>query len=290
MTPDVESFRGCLLGGALGDALAYGKPAEHGDDAPFDLARENPAPISCMTQQTLFTAEGLLRGQRRIEQRGFGDPVDSVSRALLRWADTQGEPAERELFDRGWLVDEPLLRAARTLDPTWAAVVRAAPCGLAARSAEIAFSLARDTAALTHRDAASYLGAGYFATVLWHLIRGKALPDAMTASDAVLVAQRSTEMLHVRHGDGPLALAFACAHAVDRHQPRAFEQAVWRAARQSEAAACLTGSLLGATPGHGALPTLWLQQLELRDVIDRIATDLYGAMIAGRTSRAYPPN
>ncbi len=82
--------RGCLLGGALGDAL--GAPVEfesikrirrqHGPEGLTGLVpdwRGKVGLITDDTQMTLFTVEGLIRG---------GD-VAAVRRAYLRWLDTQ---------------------------------------------------------------------------------------------------------------------------------------------------------------------------------------------------------
>ncbi|WP_436758897.1 ADP-ribosylglycohydrolase family protein [Streptosporangium sp. V21-05] len=85
-----DRVRGCLLGGALGDAL--GAPVEfesikrirgqHGPEGLTGLVpdwRGKVGLITDDTQMTLFTVEGLIRG---------GD-VAAVRRAYLRWLDTQ---------------------------------------------------------------------------------------------------------------------------------------------------------------------------------------------------------
>jgi hypothetical protein len=43
--------------------------------------------------------------------------------------------------------------------------------------------------------------------------------------------------------------------------------------------------------GAGAMPSRWLEQVELGDVIDRIARDLHGAVALGELPdpEAYPP-
>ncbi|MFI6507087.1 ADP-ribosylglycohydrolase family protein [Streptosporangium sp. NPDC050855] len=89
-----DRVRGCLLGGALGDAL--GAPVEFesigrirrqygsgGLTGPVPDWRGKVGLITDDTQMTLFTVEGLLRG---------GD-VDAVRRAYLRWLDTQEHPS-----------------------------------------------------------------------------------------------------------------------------------------------------------------------------------------------------
>jgi len=96
-------FRGCLLGGACGDAL--GAPVEFmsrsdilqafGPDgiAAFAPAFGRRGAITDDTQMTLFTAEGLLRGAVSGDRgRGFHAALlRSVAQAYLRWLRTQGE-------------------------------------------------------------------------------------------------------------------------------------------------------------------------------------------------------
>ncbi|MEU4832230.1 ADP-ribosylglycohydrolase family protein [Streptosporangium sp. NPDC023615] len=85
-----DRVRGCLLGGALGDALGApvefesigrirGRYGRGGLTGPVPDWRGKVGLITDDTQMTLFTVEGLLRG---------GD-VDAVRRAYLRWLDTQ---------------------------------------------------------------------------------------------------------------------------------------------------------------------------------------------------------
>ncbi|MFC4061980.1 ADP-ribosylglycohydrolase family protein [Planomonospora corallina] len=91
--PYGSRVRGCLLGGAVGDAL--GNPVEF-DSLARIRARYGPAGLTAMveteitddTQMTLFTAEGLIRARLH-----SGDPLTSVSDAYLRWLDTQSRTA-----------------------------------------------------------------------------------------------------------------------------------------------------------------------------------------------------
>ncbi|NMC73131.1 MAG: ADP-ribosylglycohydrolase family protein [Geobacteraceae bacterium] len=109
-----ETFAGCLLGGAAGDALGW--PVEFlslaeirrrfGPEGIRDFAETEGGigAITDDTQMTLFTAEGLLREYRR--SRETGAPADypvAIYRAYLRWLHTQGEvsrdPAFRDCLD-----------------------------------------------------------------------------------------------------------------------------------------------------------------------------------------------
>lgn len=80
---DRDKFRGCLIGGATGDALGYAveflregqifrKYGERGI-TEYELIG-GVAQISDDTQMTLFTANGLLLGMTRGMTRGVGDP------------------------------------------------------------------------------------------------------------------------------------------------------------------------------------------------------------------------
>jgi ADP-ribosylglycohydrolase len=97
-----ERFRGCLLGGAVGDALGAAVEFMHRTDilawfGPGGIRDYVPVDgrlgaITDDTQLTLFCAEGLLRaftqGAWPPEQPAFGQ---ERARAYLRWLATQGE-------------------------------------------------------------------------------------------------------------------------------------------------------------------------------------------------------
>jgi ADP-ribosyl-[dinitrogen reductase] hydrolase len=104
-----DKYAGCLLGGAVGDALGW--PVEFlsmteirrkfGPDGIQDFVETagGVGAITDDTQMTLFTAEGLLRGYRySIETGAEPDYVASVYRAYLRWLHTQGEASRDPNF------------------------------------------------------------------------------------------------------------------------------------------------------------------------------------------------
>ena len=118
-------YQGCLLGGAVGDAL--GAPVEFlsrteilgrfGTQGIVDFA---PAygklgAITDDTQMTLFTAEGALRAYVRSALRGIGHPPGVIHKAYLRWLHTQGEHGawERNLRLTGWLINQKELFSPR---------------------------------------------------------------------------------------------------------------------------------------------------------------------------------
>ena len=95
----LNNFKGCLIGGAVGDALGY--PVEflnikqikniYGEDGIIEFKLHNgEAIISDDTQMTLFTANGILIGKIRAKMRGIvGGYEIYVYQAYLDWLDTQ---------------------------------------------------------------------------------------------------------------------------------------------------------------------------------------------------------
>ncbi|WP_407364588.1 ADP-ribosylglycohydrolase family protein (plasmid) [Pseudomonas luteola] len=123
----LERFKGCLLGGAVGDAL--GAPVEFmsrheildrfGPDGITRYARAfgGLGRITDDTQMTLFTAEGLIRGWVRGCQRGITTYTGVTAHAYFRWLRTQGLSSTRTVdFDgetTGWLYSQLALHSQR---------------------------------------------------------------------------------------------------------------------------------------------------------------------------------
>ena len=139
--PDTVSdrFLGCLLGGAVGDAL--GAPVEfmsrseilrvYGPEGvtSYRTAYGRLGAITDDTQMTLFTAEGLLRGWVRACQKGITTYSGVTAHAYLRWLRTQGESndnaLELGLNEPGWLMLHPELHARRAPGNTCLSALRA---------------------------------------------------------------------------------------------------------------------------------------------------------------------
>jgi ADP-ribosylglycohydrolase len=201
------AYRGCLLGGAVGDAL--GAPIEFmklheirqrfGTAGVTDLvAGDWPAgSITDDTQMALFTAEAMIRGRHRWLQRGIASAAGVARRAYLRWLHTQGQPVAEDVLN-GWLVSAPGLHARRAPGTTCLSalsaggngtpespandskgcggVMRVAPVGLAL--SELSFTAGCEIAAITHGHRTGYLAAGYLAQVVADVLAGEDLRDA----------------------------------------------------------------------------------------------------------------
>jgi ADP-ribosylglycohydrolase len=216
---DQDHFRGCIVGGAVGDALGW--PVEfsrlddilrrHGPSGISDLqvSSSGTAPITDDTQMTLFTAEGILRAYSRYVNRGICHIPSVVHCAYLRWLLTQGYPkVERmEWMYESWLLDLPELHSRRApgntclsalasgrrgtvTDPIndskgCGAVMRVAPAGLFFPP-KTAFAMAVDFAAITHGHPSGYLSAGALAYMIAAIIEGQDLRQAATGAIAAL--------------------------------------------------------------------------------------------------------
>jgi ADP-ribosylglycohydrolase len=211
--------RGCLLGGALGDALGagieflaleeirarFGPAGVTGMTGGYGVL----APITDDTQMTLFTAEGLIRASVRGRSRGICHPPTVLWQAYQRWLVTQRmtePPAEVS----GWLAAQPVLYARRapgnaclsglsqpkmgTLEHPanpdskgCGTVMRSAPFGLLRRDPEDSWALAVECAVLTHGHPSGYLAAGALAWIMALVIDGSSVLDA--ARSALAQAQ-----------------------------------------------------------------------------------------------------
>jgi ADP-ribosylglycohydrolase len=187
------------------------------------------------------------------------------------------------------------------------AVMRSAPIGLAARDARAAFVLGRDAGVLTHGHPSGYLSAAYFAAVVHGLARDVSLDRAMKAADALLAAERGAEEMvavvaqarELSHlgapsrdtierlgggwvGEEALAIALLCAMTTPDGSAQAVAESLWRSvahAGDSDSTGSLTGNLVGAMYGIEALPEAWVQGVEMREVIERLAVDLHATAV-----------
>lgn len=115
---NLDKFRGCLIGGAAGDALGYAVEflddasifACYGENGITDYAcRSGVAEISDDTQMTLFTATGLLSGKTRGMTRGImGSYQNYIHFSYRDWYRTQTEqyPLPKG-FRNSWLANQP---------------------------------------------------------------------------------------------------------------------------------------------------------------------------------------
>ncbi len=357
---DRDRIYGCLLGGAIGDALGY--PVEFISEAraiieefgaapPRSIPRakgSGSAPVSDDTQMTLFTIEALVRAAGARTR----DVVPFALGAYQRWYGTQSLPnkarpkppkgqgrllADERLYARRAPGNTCMSALARSFmvgarasvnDPPngskgCGVVMRSAPFGLAAASREEAFAWARDAGALTHGHPSGYLSGGYLASLIFDVARGAPLRDAMDRADVLLAREKDHDemreaMKAARQaafaglpwvdevellgegwvGEEALAIAVACALSLDGvpagDRPAATAKALWRSVAHkgdSDSTGAIAGNLIGAMAGSAVFPAPWVEEVELRDLIEVMADDLYRVVSLGEAPDAlvYPP-
>jgi ADP-ribosylglycohydrolase len=207
-----EYFRGCLLGGAVGDALGWPVEFKSYEDIKKKFGQWGIQDLICFesgkaeitddTQMTLFTAEGILRAETRGREKGICNPASVVYYAYLRWLSTQGyeSPINKEGIYDGWLINVEELQAVRAPGNTCLSalisgkqaamdkpinnskgcggVMRVAPAGLF-YTKDKAFERAAEFAALTHGHPSGYLSAGALAYLIAAIIEGSDIEAAV---------------------------------------------------------------------------------------------------------------
>lgn len=197
-------YRGCLIGGAIGDALGWPVKFMSLEDikskygnrgiSSLVIGRRGRAEITDDTQMTLFTAEGLLRGETRGYNKGVSETGKCVYNAYLRWLYTQGDSADDTLniYD-GYLIKQKELYVKRAPGMTCltslrnremgtvdnplndskgcGCVMRVTPIGLFYRP-QFAFNKGMECAAITHGHITGHLSAGAFAYIIANIISG----------------------------------------------------------------------------------------------------------------------
>jgi ADP-ribosylglycohydrolase len=340
-----ERIRGCLLSGAVGDALGAAVEFDSRVEirrrfGPDGICEYAPAygrlgAITDDTQMTLFTAEGLILALRGGVQGQRSTVVRTVHRAYLRWLRTQGERSSHPTFSRtseGWLATLTALQSRRAPGNTCLTALRArrmgsfehplntskgcggvmriAPVGLAWTLGD-PFRLGCEVAALTHGHPTGYLAAGALALMIRDLLLGGSLETAVEEALGELARRPGHEECtraigaavdHARYGaptaecieslgkgwvaEEALAIALYCA-LVASDPVEGLRLAVNHGG-DSDSTGAITGHLLGIVQGPAAIPERWLEALELRDEIERVADELYEVAVSSSAAALAP--
>ncbi|MDO6354814.1 ADP-ribosylglycohydrolase family protein [Caloramator sp. CAR-1] len=331
---DSEHFRGCLLGGAIGDALGW--PVEFlkrdeiirrfGKEGIVDLllGKNGKAEITDDTQMTLFTIEGILRAKTRFALKGICHLPSVVYNAYRRWLITQGYTnlKDYDFINSGWLIKVKELHVKRapgmsclsallngkigtTKEPInnskgCGGVMHIAPVGLF-YAKEYAFDIAVDIAALTHGHPTGYLSAGALAYLIALIIEGEELEKAAnktmnklkeydnceecfnSLSKAIELTYSDVEDIDAisQLGEGwvaeeALGISVYCALRYKNDFKKAIITSVNHDG-DSDSTGAITGNILGAYLGVNSIPKEWIEKVELKDVIIKIADDLFEA-------------
>ena len=332
----MDQVLGCLLGGAVGDAFGYavefstlaairarfgGAGIQH---PVFDQGR---LVVSDDTQMTLFTAEGLLRALRAAPDDD-DRLIEEIRLAYLDWFSTQhGGGAETAVHGESGLLQHPPMWEIRAPGNTClhalemggrgtvkepinnskgcGGVMRVAPCGLVPGwSAEKAFWIAADAAALTHGHPSGFVSAGALAAMINRLIAGDGLEGAIARAttlaegwadgmetvaavrtamiEAASVTEESREMADHADRISRIGLGWVAEEALAigiyaALVGRSFAEVIAIAANHdgdSDSTASIAGQIYGAWKGLGDLPNDWVRRLDVLDAVLAQAAEL----------------
>lgn len=339
----LSKFRGCLLGGAAGDALGYSVEflsreqieERYGADGilGYDLTNDI-AIVSDDTQMTLFTANALLLGKTRRCMRGEEKPYEGyLALAYLDWLKTQHRLwADAQHRAYCWIYHVPELHHRRSPGSTCLNVLESRRfgtidrpcndskgCGGITRTAPIGLffdpkdvpqreidRLGAASAAITHGHPMGWMSAAALVHLISRITYGgagsedlaeliretgaamaelfgetRAEPLSAMMRRAIRLAQSDkTDLEAIRAlGKGwvaeeTLAITLLCV----LRYPESFGPCIIAAANHdgdSDSTAAVAGNLLGALLGAEQIPEFYLDSLELRDVIEELARDLW---------------
>ncbi len=344
---NLDKIKGCLIGGAVGDALGY--PVEflsdsqifrrYGERGITDYETVNGvAEISDDTQMTLFTATALLYTKTRIMTHGAYSPMTYMNGSYINWYMTQDRSADlsdRRIFS--WLMNVEEMYSSRAPGNTCLSalqnsiiigekfsidnpannskgcggVMRVAPYGVYLNydSKDTEYSVERlgaETAALTHGHPLGYIPAAALVHIILRIANDEnvTLTEAVESSivavsrlfedneylgDFIALMLKAMELAEdseideldaIRElGEGWVAEeALAIAVYCSLRFKDSFEDAVIAAVNHSgdsDSTGAITGNIMGAYLGFGAIPERFLKNLELIDIITEIAEDMY---------------
>ena len=274
-------IHGCLLGGALGDALGYAVEFDSissirqrfGVEGLTGLAQlPEGAVFSDDTQMTLYTVDGLTEALEWANS-GVGADVNAcLWLAYLRWLATQGEDAgpSAPAPQPRWIDGQSVMHqrrhpgkacisglatgemgtSSRPVNPDskgCGTVMRSAPFGLVPHIASDAvYKLSADAASLTHGHPSARQSAGTFSLLIHRLVAGEGLQEAAAA-----VAASARELADVA-AELPERLAAALDLAAGGVvSPEELNQALGEGWIAEEALAVGLYAALATLPGRG---------------------------------------
>lgn len=339
-----SKYIGCLLGGAVGDALGY--PIEFWDENQIfnkfgktgiqNLEQTGyPSRISDDTQMSLFAANAIIYAKSN-----QGMLNDYLKTAYCEWLGTQGDSrgVEDELHPKMWIFSDSRMHALRAPGNTCLSalkslagaqvikvaennskgcgtVMRAAPFGLSVHydpvysrgdDASVVYKMAQYDAMLTHGHPTAHATSAALALMVYEMVQhrptgqkslGEVLSEICGNSSEVdvllkkaisLAQDNSVSDLDAIHtlGEGwiaeeALAIAVFCAVRYQNDFAKAICTAVNHKG-DSDSTGAICGNILGAWLGKEKVENAFnINNLELSDVIIKIADDLYRSVESG---------
>lgn len=276
----IDRYKGCLLGLAVGDAI--------GTSVEF-MPRGTFEPVIDMTGGGFFnlpvgywtddTSMALCLGQSLIDCQGF-DPKDQL-RKYLKWYEKGYMSSTGKCFDIGDTTRLALERFKKygnphcgSTDPKSSGnggLMRLAPVVLAyydpSDTYVDAYEFARESSRTTHASSECLDCAHSLAEII-----SMALSGSMKISTSIM-----NKTIDQIKGSGRASESLEAAHWCIWHTDN-FKDAVLAAANlgdDADTTAAITGQIAGALYGVESIPKEWLDKLHKRDMIEKMAIELY---------------
>lgn len=208
-----DYYRGCILGGAVGDAKGYDM-----EEGGQDLISDN-------SQLTFFTVDGLLWANDRVTKRGIYAYIPCLFYSYQKWLYTQtGSFADKNykflfpseilewenLFARRGEGNTSLQSLSDSINGKYGtiknkinnskscgAVMRAAPIGMYfCKDPKVAFKMGCDSGAITHGNPIGYLPAGFLAFLICEILKGETLEKAAMEALSELKSVDEQELVY----------------------------------------------------------------------------------------------
>lgn len=336
---NLSKYKGCLIGGAAGDALGYAVEFKSIDQIQQIFGHEGiiqyektdgKALISDDTQMTLFTANGLLLGITRCRLRGIMGPMEGyIHYAYLDWLYTQTGKSSAD-YQYTWLRNIKRLQVRRAPGNTClcaldssicgsiekpinnskgcGGVMRVAPIGLyfcEHDNEPLIMMLGASAAAITHGHPLGFIPAATLVNIIYNCLNDtypsleeiichaidftKTLFSKYPDTDVLIrLLKKAIELSKTKNddlssieqlGEGwvaeeTLAIAIYCSLKYQDSYEKSIVASVNHSG-DSDSTGSVTGNIIGAWLGDGSIPQHFKDGLELIDVIEEIADDLY---------------
>lgn len=295
MQVDLNKFRGCLLGLAVGDAV--GTTVEFMPRGSFppvtDMVGGGPFRLK-PGQWTDDTSMALCLATSLISKNGF-DPVDQMDR-YWDWYRDGYLSSTGQFFDIGNTVRQALERYKHTgnpfsgeIDPNSAgngSLMRLAPMPMFYfPDLEKTIHFAGESSRTTHGAAECIEACQLFAEMLFHALSSRSKEDILHHTTVAISSPKIRAIASGIYCQKPISQIHGTGYVVDSleaalwcfYQTDSFEAAILQAANlgdDADTTAAICGQIAGAHYGESGIPIKWLEKLFMRIEITDLADKL----------------